>query len=484
MSARGVILALGALLGSSFSAMAADMPVKAPPAPLPGATNWTGVYVNAGYGYGIWSADTTTEFPSGSGICRLCFNQVQGGKGWLGVVGIGYDFQFTPNIVAGVFGDFNFADLKGTIQDQDPYFAGETSEKWAWAAGARVGWLFTPDILAYVNGGYTSARFSSADMVTTFDNAPTGFSTADFTAHGWFIGGGTEMAMHSILGLQLGPGWFWRNEYRYASYQNKTLPDTSPAGGLNSDINFKPSVQTVTSQLVYKFNTGGPVYPAAPLPPANWTGFYVNGGFGYGGWAADTTTVNPVVPGPCNVLNLCTVQVQGGKGWLGVAGAGFDFQVMPTVVIGVFGDYNFTNFAGTIQDQQPYFAADIKQKSAWAAGARAGWVVTPQILSYVNGGYTSARFSDSNMVTTFVGASTPFGTSAFDAHGWFLGGGVDIDIAPNLFWRNEYRLARYSEVSIPDTAPGFPAGSASDITFKPTVQTITTQLVYKFNWMH
>lgn len=484
MKARIVIVVLGVLLGSSFgAAMAADMPVKAPPAPLPAATNWTGVYVNAGYGYGIWSADTTTQDPP-NGLCRLCFNQVQGGKGWFGVVGIGYDYQFTSNIVAGVFGDFNFGDLKGTLQDQDPFFAGNTSEKWAWAAGARVGYLFTPDLLAYVNGGYTSARFSGADMVTTFNNVMSGFSTPSVTADGWFIGGGTEMALHSVLGLQLGPGWFWRNEYRYASYRNETLPDTNPAGGIESNINFKPTVQTVTSELVYKYNTGGPVYHAAPLPPANWTGFYVNGGVGYGGWAADTTTENPTAPSPCNFSNLCTVQVQGGKGWLGVLGAGLDYQIMPKVVIGAFGDYDFTNFKGTIQDQDPYFAADIKQKSAWAAGMRGGLLVTPQILSYINGGYTGARFSGTNMVTTFVGAPTTFGTSAFDAHGWFLGGGVEVAITPNLFWRNEYRYTRYSKESIPDTAPGLSIGSQSNITFESTLQTVTSELVYKFNWMH
>ena len=87
--------------------------------------------------------------------------------------------------------------------------------------------------------------------------------------------------------------------------------------------------------------------------PVNWTGFYVNGGFGYGGWAADTTTESPIT-GACI---LCYVQVQGGKGWLGVGGAGFaDFQVMPKVVVGVFGDYDFSSLKGTIQDQGPFFA--------------------------------------------------------------------------------------------------------------------------------
>jgi outer membrane immunogenic protein len=463
--------------------MAADMPVKAPAAPLAAATNWTGVYVNGGYGYGIWSADTTVVTAGGT-PCILCYNQVQGGKGWLGVIGIGYDQQLTSNIVVGVLGDFNFAAIKGTIQDQVPFFAGDTSETWAWAAGARIGWLITPDFLAYVNGGYTSARFSSANMVSTFSGAASGFSTPAFTAHGWFVGGGTEIAMHSLLGLQLGPGWFWRNEYRYANYANTLLPDTSAIGAAFS-INFKPTIQTITSQLVYKFNTGGPAFPAMPLPPANWTGFYVNAGLGYGGWAADTTTTSPIAPAPCNFANLCVVQVQGGKGWLGVVGVGFDIQATPKIVLGAFGDFNASALKGTIQDQLPFFAGDIKQQSAWAAGVRAGWLVTPQILSYVNGGYTSARFSGTTMIFTVIpvaGTASTFSTPAFNVHGWFLGGGAEVAIMPSLFWRNEYRLARYGDVAIPDTSVA-PPGVLSNINFKATVQTITTQLVYKFNWM-
>jgi len=470
-----VIAALS--FGAIQNASAADLPAKAPvfKAPASVATNWTGFYINGGYGYGVWSADTTTE-NAVSGVCRLCYNQVQGGKGWLGVVGAGYDYQFTSNIVAGVFGDVNVASLKGTIQDQFPFFAGEIKEQWAWAAGARAGWLFTPDFLAYVNVGYTAARFSGTDMVLTGSGASTGFTTSAFTAHGWFVGGGTESAMHSILGFHLGPGWFWRNEYRYASYGNKTLADTNGAGAAASSINFKPAVQTVTSQLVYKFNSGGPVYHTAAPPPANWTGFYINGGLGYGGWAADTTTQSAGT----GICALCVTQVQGGKGWLGVVGAGFDYQIMPNAVVGVFGDYNLASLKGTIQDQGPFYAGDIKQTAAWAAGARAGLLLTPQVLGYWNAGYTAARFSGTNMVTTFAGAATTATTSAFTTGGWFLGGGFEAAITPNLFWRNEYRLVRYDSKTIPDTDP---ASTHADITFEPTVQTVTTQLVYKFNWM-
>ena len=56
----------------------------------------------------------------------------------------------------------------------------------------------------------------------------------------------------------IAPGLFWRNEYRYAEYGNESVTDSSsdPAAGIRNRINFKPRVQTVTTQLVYKFNWG------------------------------------------------------------------------------------------------------------------------------------------------------------------------------------------------------------------------------------
>jgi len=468
-----------AAFGFISSASAADMPAKAPilkAAPMV-ATNWTGFYVNGGLGYGLWTADTTTQFPAGvagAGTCALCVDQIQGGKGYLGLIGIGYDYQFAPTFLAGVFGDYNISRIKGTIQDQVPFFAGDITQTSSWAVGARLGWLGTPDFLTYVNAGYTQAHFNGATMINTITGAATGFSTSSTNANGWFAGIGTEKAVFS-------PGWFWRGEYRYASYNNKVLNDT--AGPVASfDINFKPVVQTVTTQLVYKLNTGGPTYhTAAAWAPASWTGFYVNAGIGYGAWAADTTTQIPPGFAGAGTCLLCVNQVQGGKGWLGVVGIGYDYQVSPQVVVGVFSDFDISFLKGSLQDQGPFFEGDIKQTSAWAVGGRAGWLVTPQVLGYGNAGFTSARFSSANMVATnppAAGTASGNATPSFTTNGWFLGSGAEIAVAPGWFWRTEYRYASYANKLLSDAGPII----AADINFKPVVQTFTTQAVYKFNW--
>ncbi|MBX9844282.1 MAG: outer membrane beta-barrel protein [Xanthobacteraceae bacterium] len=471
----------------SQSALAADMPVKAPvlKASTIIATNWTGFYLTAGGGYGIWAADSNTPLGSVLPSSALPLVQSQGGRGWLGRVGGGFDYQVNPYIVAGVFADYDFSDLKGTIHDARVGLSGDIKQTRAWAAGARAGWLVTPTLLGYANGGYTNARFSDTNMVgfssggRTSVGAPSGFVTPAFSTSGWFVGGGMEAALAS--------GWFWRNEYRYARYDNNVIPDVNAfaagAPSAFSSIHFKPTVQTITTQLVYKFNAGrvAPVArSAATSAGAGWTGGYVNAGFGYGFWAADQTT--SLVPGTANIVPVVVEQRSGGQGWLGRFGAGYDHRFGANIVAGVFGDFDVSSLKGSIQDVGAGLDGQTKATWSWAAGGRAGWLIAPDVLSYVNAGYTQTRFSSATMF--FVLTAAPFNgltTSAFTADGWFVGGGVEAAIARGWFWRNEYRYAQYGSEVVTNTSSNPAAGIRNNINFEPTVQTITTQIVYKFN---
>jgi outer membrane immunogenic protein len=85
-----------------------------------------------------------------------------------------------------------------------------------------------------------------------------------------------------------GNGWFARTEYRYADYGSATLPMLTAAGpislgGAFPSVRTSPVVQTVRTELSYKFNMGGAPatsYVAAPIAPVNWTGFHIGGGGG------------------------------------------------------------------------------------------------------------------------------------------------------------------------------------------------------------
>jgi outer membrane immunogenic protein len=244
-------------------AVAADLGRKAPayiPPPAPPPPTFTGCYVNGGAGYGLWNIDHFSN-PSIDG--DFTSTTTSGGRGWLGTVGGGCDYQFGSgsgfwsNWVVGAFADYDFMDLHRNLLLSCGCGAGEEKESNAWAVGGRIGYLVTPNVFTYWNGGYTQSRFDGINFSDQFDGSPVA-SIGAHTYSGWFIGGGTEIALAGLFGLPLPTGLFWRSEYRYSSFNSANLTVT-PTGGFGSLglENMKPFVQTITTSLVWKFNWWG-----------------------------------------------------------------------------------------------------------------------------------------------------------------------------------------------------------------------------------
>jgi|KBSMisStandDraft_5_1062788.scaffolds.fasta_scaffold325944_1 outer membrane immunogenic protein len=234
------------------SVMAADMPVKALPAPPPAPVyNWTGCYVKGGGGYGMWNQDTNgfkDTIQTGTEIRT-------GGRAWFGTVGGGCDYQVGGRWVIGVFGDYDFSGINGDFAASfDGHVIGgrETLQS-AWAVGGRIGYLITPAVLTYVSGGFTEARFSGVDLAF-FTNPPdpARFRIDQHTYSGWFLGSGFEYNLGWL------PGLFWRTEYRFASYDKDNLLIVRNPSGARTDLSVDSEkfVQTIRSELVWRFNWG------------------------------------------------------------------------------------------------------------------------------------------------------------------------------------------------------------------------------------
>jgi outer membrane immunogenic protein len=257
------------------SAVAADLPArtysKAPPPPV-AVANWTGLWISGGFGYGLFDYDhsvtsAVAPFP------LFDYGHDNGGRGWLGKVGIGGDYQFAGpmgNWVIGAFADAQWSDIKGRSTIFCPggcagpfEFNGQLKNDWSWAAGARIGYVALPGLLTYFNGGFAQSHWNqvnyndSTPAIATF----TGLVLPSRTLNGWFVGGGTEYAISQI------PGLFWKSEYRFADYGNRTdahictvsaTPNCGALGAHSLDRS-RTYVQTATTELVYRFNWGGPV---------------------------------------------------------------------------------------------------------------------------------------------------------------------------------------------------------------------------------
>jgi outer membrane immunogenic protein len=221
--------------------------------------NWTGFYIFGGGGGGLWSADSNVRtFP---GTVPLTRDQRLGGDGWFGTVGVGYDWQFNGPWVAGIFADGQFGDIRGSLSDPNFFIEGREKLRTSYAAGVRVGYLVAPNVLSYVNAGYSGSEWSGTSLSSLAPGGgPTVATTPSFRRDGWFIGGGVENSLN-IFGITA-PGWFMKTEYRSAFYERIALPETlTPAfGGLTTTaVTFKPWVQTISTSLVYRFNWTGPV---------------------------------------------------------------------------------------------------------------------------------------------------------------------------------------------------------------------------------
>ncbi len=243
---------LGAVAAATMMvpALAADMraPVmKAPPMPV--QHSWTGCYVAGGGGYGMWNQEITNL----SGGVPFTPQTTGGGKGWFGTAGGGCDLQVSGNWVIGIFGDYDFADIKGTPSGFDLTLIGNEKMRSAWSVGGRIGYLITPTVLTFVSGGFTEARFSAVDLLSpSIPPVPVGINVVGHTYSGWFLGSGFEYNLGFL------PGLFWRTEYRYASYGTDNVPIVVTATGAPSglSIDSQKFTQTIRSELVWRWNWG------------------------------------------------------------------------------------------------------------------------------------------------------------------------------------------------------------------------------------
>jgi outer membrane immunogenic protein len=233
-------------------AMAADMPVKARPAPPPPPVvyNWTGCFIGASGGGGWHRTDTqrvangavaiTGDWGKGDGDGRLFGGQV------------GCDYQ-TGNFVFGV----QFWGAGASIQDRHPQVNG------SFAAGAigtletrirsmetltgRVGYAVLPEWLLYVRGGGAWKR----DTISLFQPGGVALSeNAGVRFDGITFGGGAEYMLMRNLSVFA--------EASHADFSRKQFTFVAAPGTLgNPDtVNHKQSVTTVLVGLNLRLNWG------------------------------------------------------------------------------------------------------------------------------------------------------------------------------------------------------------------------------------
>jgi outer membrane immunogenic protein len=270
---KNIFTALTVFAAFTAPAFAADMApyTKAPVAPPVPVVNWTGCYIAGGGGYGLWNQENALFDNRTAVRTQLVAETTAGGRGWFGTVGGGCDYQMPLgnwNVVVGAFGDYDWAGMKGRVAVP---FAGAFDYGYEkldtqWSVGGRVGALVSPSLLVYLSAGYTEAHFTGFNFLNGAAangpiGAPTAFYISGQTYKGWFIGSGYEYALNFL------PGLFWKTEYRFSDLDTQSNPvrvlatGALAGGGAGLDYDSHKYVQTIRSELVYRFNWGGSAVP-------------------------------------------------------------------------------------------------------------------------------------------------------------------------------------------------------------------------------
>jgi outer membrane immunogenic protein len=230
--------------------------------------------------------------------------------------------------------------------------------------------------------------------------------------------------------------------------------------------------------------------PPPVAPVASWTGCYVGIGGGYG--VAD---IRQSVTSPTTGAAFDIGHDNGARGYLATVGVGCDYQVASSFTIGILADFDWTGLRGDLSYNCPGgcagptgFVGEARQRGAWYVGGRLGYVVNPQLLGFVSGGWTQIRFGDTTLGDASGLTATAVTVPAQTYSGWWLGGGAEYALGfwSGLFWKSEYRFADYGArdtTAVCSVGPGCAVGTAHAIVrTHPYVQTVRSELVWRFNW--
>ncbi|HXW73081.1 MAG TPA: outer membrane beta-barrel protein [Methylocella sp.] len=309
-----IVLATAGVLTLTGAVQAADLTPPPPPPPI-----WTGFYVGVTAG-GTWSGASSVDIAAvpfldagvvpglGATSAALATGNyfVHPTAAFIGGGTLGYNYQFSPSIVAGIELDFSgvAADVRNAVVSTQALIPGSTDVLAQSIANShnldflgtirgRLGYLVTPTLLVYGTGGLAYGQEQANTVLTQFaagadpalvaagatsPYAVTGFAacsgfpavtscTYTTTRVGWTAGGGLEWLFT--------PNWSLKVEYLYyhlgsANYDVGFLQNTSNVTGtplyashVTSSVNFNGNVVRVG--LNYKFYTwpeaGAPILP-------------------------------------------------------------------------------------------------------------------------------------------------------------------------------------------------------------------------------
>ena len=240
---KKLLLATVALvaLGATVPALAADLAArpyaKAPPPVMAPIYNWTGFYIGGHVGAAFGNDNTFNGLVVGNN------NDAR----FLGGVQVGADYQFAPNWVLGVEGQYSWLGSNNNSATFPNGYVYANDQRGLGSVTGRIGYTWGPALL-YVKGGYA---YSDNRETLVLAGVPQAFSFDHNHRDGYTVGAGLE--------YMFAQNWSAKAEYQYydfGSAQFVTPAALAPFGSFRNDEH------TVKVGINYRFNFGnfgGPV---------------------------------------------------------------------------------------------------------------------------------------------------------------------------------------------------------------------------------
>jgi outer membrane immunogenic protein len=253
----GVVLATSVLTGS---AMAADMPTKAPPAARAACAHFGGFYVGGQAGVANYS-NTFNDLDS-FGVFQidpfLPQDVSHTGRGALAGAQAGYNWQ-SGCTVFGIESDWAWTGAKAsTVLSDGGGFPPESTDhitptsklRWFGTTRIRTG-VVVDNLLLYVTGGLAYANFKR-DVLFFDDTGPKQETfSSNRTRFGWTAGAGTEWAINA--------NWSLKSEFLYMAFQKDETTFTSQIiSGVGTQFRLKNEDSVWVGRIGLNYRFGAP----------------------------------------------------------------------------------------------------------------------------------------------------------------------------------------------------------------------------------
>jgi outer membrane immunogenic protein len=252
------VIAVAGLVALAAPALAADLPMKAPPPVMD--SGWAGFYLGVNGGYG-WGNDTGSQVDFlVAGVDNFRSSNTLATRGGFGGGQAGYNFQ-RDHVVFGVEVDVQGAGIRNSVSTFIPAtnlvaltYNQSMNVDWFGTVRGRLGYAFGPTLL-YATGGFAFGGVNYQSNILAVNGAFSNEGNNSSLHAGYVAGAGLEYAFS--------PSWSVKAEYQYIYFGHEQLvgqvfnANGTIAAGQFTKSSAREDFSTV--RVGVNYHLGGPV---------------------------------------------------------------------------------------------------------------------------------------------------------------------------------------------------------------------------------